>query len=104
MRGVAIRFADSALEDIESIRDFCGRQGVPEVGERIVRRLIERIETLGDHPDMGRIVPEFQQASLRELLHPPFRLVYRREAEQVRMVRVWRSERWLELPDDEESM
>ena len=103
MRGVAIRFAGSALEDIESIRDFYGRQGVPEVGERIVRRLMERIETLGDHPDMGRIVPEFQQALLRELLHPPFRIVYRREAEQVRIVRVWRSERWLELPDGEES-
>lgn len=103
MRGVAIRVAGSALDDIASIRDWYDRQGVPDVGERIVRRLMARIETLGDHPDMGRIVPEFQQASLRELIQPPFRIVYRREAEQIRIVRVWRSERWLELPDGEES-
>ncbi len=103
MRGVAIRVADSALEDIESISDWYGGQGVPDVGERIVRQLIARIDTLGDHPDMGRVVPEFQQVSLRELIHPPFRIVYRRDAELVRIVRVWRSERWLKLPDGEQS-
>jgi len=31
--------------------------------------------------------------------HPPFRVVYRRESSLVRVVRVWRSERLLELPN-----
>ena len=42
---------------------------------------------------MGRVVPEFEQPFLRELIHPPLRIVYRREPRRVRIVRVWRSER-----------
>jgi hypothetical protein len=43
----------------------------------------------------GRIVPEFDQPFLRELIRPPFRIVYRRDPKHVRVVRVWRSERLL---------
>jgi len=38
---------------------------------------------------------------MRELIHPPFRIVYRREANQIRIVRVWRSERVLRLEPGE---
>jgi toxin ParE1/3/4 len=44
------------------------------------------------------VVPEFEQPFLRELIHPPFRVVNRRDAQRVRIVRVWRSERLLHLP------
>ncbi len=63
---------------------------------------MERIEHLASHPDIGRVVPEFGQVSLRELIHPPFRIVYRRDPDAVRVVRVWRSERRLRLTDDGE--
>ena len=59
---------------------------------------MSRIETLGDLPDSGRVVPEFDQPSIRELIHPPFRIVYRRGTDAVQVVRVWRSERLLKLP------
>jgi plasmid stabilization system protein ParE len=68
---------------------------VPDVGIRFTQEIVGRIEALADHPDLGRIVPEFGQAYLREILHPPFRIVYRREPSRVRIVRVWRSERLL---------
>jgi len=57
-------------------------------------------QSLADHPDLGRVVPEFGQTFLSELVHPPFRIVYRREPDAVRIVRVWRGERRLRLPDD----
>jgi toxin ParE1/3/4 len=47
---------------------------------------------------MGGVVPEFDQPFLRELIQPPFRIVYRRDPQRVRIVRVWRSERLLHLP------
>jgi hypothetical protein len=46
----------------------------------------------------GRIVPEFDLVQLREIIHPPFRIVYRLGQHRVRVVRVWRSERQLDLP------
>ena len=101
MAKVTIRFADSALVDLESMRSWYAEQAVPEVGERLLREIIESIEALAEHPEMGRIVPEFEQPFLRELIRPPFRIVYRRDPKYVRVVRVWRSERLLELPDED---
>lgn len=70
---------------------------MPDVGDRLLREIFVRMEALRDHPDMGRVVPEFDQQRLRELIHPPFRIVYRRGAKQIRIVRVWRSERLVTL-------
>ena len=101
MAKVAIRIAESALADLESIRSWYAEQEVPEAGERLIGEIVTSIETLADHPDMGRIVPEFDQPSLRELIRPPFRIVYRRDPKHVRVVRVWRSERLLDVPDED---
>ena len=100
MAKVAIGFAESALTDLESIRAWYAEQGVPDVGERLIGEIVASIEALADHPDMGRIVPEFDQPFLRELIRPPFRIVYRRDPKHVRVVRVWRSERLLDVPDE----
>ena len=43
------------------------------------------------------MVPEFGLVQLREIIHPPFRIVYRLAEGRVRVVRVWRSERLLDL-------
>jgi plasmid stabilization system protein ParE len=101
MAKAAIRLAESALADLESIRAWYAEQDVPEVGERLLGEIVARIEALADHPDLGRVVPEFDQPFLRELIRPPFRIVYRRDPKQVRVVRVWRSERLLDVPDED---
>ena len=50
-----------------------------DVGVRLVVEVFQRIQALADHPDMGRVVPEFDQPFLRELIYPPFRIVCRRD-------------------------
>lgn len=94
-----IRVAESAVAALEDIQAWYADQGVPEVGVRLVARIIDRVEALADHPELGRIVPEFDHPFLREIIHPPFRIVYRRDPDAVRVVRVWRGERRLRLPD-----
>ncbi len=103
MPGIEIRFAESALTDLETMRHWYTEQGAPEIGDRFVAEIFNRIEALRDHPEMGRVVPEFDQPFLRELIHPPFRIVYRRDPGRVRVVRIWRSERQLVLPSDPSS-
>ena len=98
MGAARISFAESALSDLVGIQEWYAEEGVPEVGDRLVAEMFQRVEVLADQPDIGRIVPEFGQPFLRELIHPPFRIVYRRDPERVRIVRVWRSERLLRLP------
>ena len=99
MSDVSVRFAESAVADLEAIKEWYADQGVPHVGDRILDGVFERVERLREHPDMGRVVPEFCESFLRELIYPPFRIVYHRSTELIRVIRVWRSERLLVLPE-----
>jgi len=96
-RQAIISFAESALSDLHSIQEWYREQRVPDVGDRLVAEVFNQVERLADNPESGRIVPEFNIANLREIIHPPFRIVYRLDGSQVRIVRVWRSERLLKL-------
>ncbi|MCP4769192.1 MAG: type II toxin-antitoxin system RelE/ParE family toxin [Gammaproteobacteria bacterium] len=100
MGKVDISFAASAVSDLEEIRIWYADQDVPDVGKRLIGEIFQRIETLETHPKLGRIVPEFDQPYLRELIQVPFRIIYRRDPGKVRIVRIWRSERLIRLPDE----
>ena len=93
-----VTFAESAILDLEEVRGYYCEQEVPEVGERFLHEILDLVEDLPTHPDRGRIVPEFNQPFIRELIHPPYRIVYRRKAHGISIVRIWRSERLLKLP------
>jgi plasmid stabilization system protein ParE len=93
-----ISFAESAVSDMESIQSYYDNEGVPEKGKELLIELLSKIERLVDYPQSGRIVPEFEIEYLREIIHPPFRIVYRYDKNRVRIIRLWRSERNLELP------
>ena len=93
-----VSLTESAVSDLQELRKYYEEQGVPKVRQQFVTDIIDRIETLTTNPDIGRVVPEFSTDSIRELIHPPFRVVYFREKRSIFIVRVWRSERLLELP------
>lgn len=92
-----IAFAESALSDLEDILGWYAGQQVPEVGERLVREIFARTEQLPTFSESGRVVPEFGMKTVRELIHSPFRIVYRVDPAIIWIVRVCRSERVLKL-------
>lgn len=101
----SVEFAESALVDLEGVRAWYAEQGVPEVGVRLVGEVVRlvgevvrQVERLPEFPESGRIVPEIGLPAVRELIHPPFRIVYRIGATRIWIVRVWRSERLMEMP------
>lgn len=94
-----ISFSKSAIEDLKGIKQYYLEQGVPQIGQDFVASIVEHVETLSSHPDIGRVVPEFNDGSIRELIHSPFRVVYLREIKSIKVIRVWRSERLLKLPE-----
>jgi toxin ParE1/3/4 len=93
-----ISFADSAVRDLAEIRDWYTAQQIPHAGVQMIEDIVSATERLADFPESGRIVPEFGIVNLREVIYPPFRIVYRLDAIRVRIVRVWRSERLLRMP------
>lgn len=95
-----IAFSKSAVDDLKNIQAYYAEQGAPKIGQDFVVGIIEHIETLSEHPNIGRIVPEFDDESIRELIHSPFRIVYLHQGQAINIIRVWRSERLLKLPEE----
>ncbi len=96
-----IYISGSAFDDLERIKEYYTEEGVPHIGDEFVTSIFEHIQTLRNNPDIGRMVPEFGEKKIREIIHPPFRIVYLRESSSVHAIRVWRSERLLVLPESE---
>lgn len=94
-----ISVSKSAFNDLESIISYYNDQGVPDIGIKFSKAIIEHIQVLSAHPDIGRVVPEFELEHIREIIHKPFRVVYQRDASAIKIIRVWRSERLLVLPE-----
>lgn len=94
----SIEFAESALSDLEDILFWYADLQVPDTGKRLVQEIFTGLEQLADFPESGRIVPEFSVKTIRGLIHPPFRIVYRIDPSKIWIVRVWHSERLLILP------
>ena len=95
----AITFSASALDDLESIHARYKGQLVPDVGDRLLGEIVSQVERLADFPESGRIVPEFGISNLREIIYSPYRIIYRFDGKKIRIVRVWRSERMLKMPE-----
>lgn len=97
-RRKTVGFAESAVRDMEGILDWYREQQVPEVGRRLVREIFVDAARLPDFPESGRVVPELNVTKIRELIRPPFRILYRIDETRIRIVRVWRSERTRKIP------
>jgi plasmid stabilization system protein ParE len=48
--------------------------------------LVQRVLLLEEVPDQGRIVPEWGQPDVREVLHPPYRVLYQVSSERVEIL------------------
>jgi toxin ParE1/3/4 len=92
--GWKVIIAPSARADLESIVRFIARQN-SDAAARIGYELIVRAEGLAAFPQMGRVVPEFQQEDLREIVCRSYRIIHRLRPDQQRIeiVRFWHGAR-----------
>ncbi len=65
----------------------------------MVERLVVAVERLKQFPDSGRIVPEHQNPTLREVLEGSYRIVYRRLPAEVQVLTVVHGARLFRLAD-----
>ena len=69
-------WSPAARDDLHDIVVFIARDN-PERAMGFGYELISETDRLPDFPDLGRVVPEYQDQSLRELIFRPYRIVYR---------------------------
>lgn len=91
-----VRWTEQAIENLASIKAFIS-QDSPAYALAVVGRLFHSVGQLARFPDSGRVVPEHGRPEIRELVRPPYRIVYRRRPELVEILLVFRSS--LPLPN-----
>jgi len=71
-----VLWTKQAQADLAAIRAFIS-QDSPHYASVIISRLIAATDRLVPFPESGRPVREFEDPLVREVVHPPYRIVYR---------------------------
>jgi len=97
---VKVRWTDFAIDNLVAIGDFIEQDSF-FYAQRVVNYLFDSINILEQHPRAGRVVPEFKDKTIRELIRGNYRIVYKIVSEQdIDIVTVHHSARLLHnLPD-----
>lgn len=88
-------WSPEAIEDIESIASYIERDSA-WYAKAVASKIVETAETIPQYPELGRIVPEIGDASIRERLVYSYRIIYRLEAERVLIAAVIHGSRLLQ--------
>ena len=89
-----VRWSEPAAEDLKELVQFLSQYDT-SVARSLAERIVARLDTAADHPFSGRVVPEKEDASIREIILSPYRLVYQVEEEEqvIFVVRIWHAAR-----------
>lgn len=93
---IEVRWTEQAADSLAAIKSFVAEDS-PAYAAAVVGRLYRAVGQLAQFPDSGRVVPEHGRPDIRELVRPPYRIVYRRRSDVVEILLVFRSS--LPIPD-----
>lgn len=83
-----------ARQDLRNLFLFIAQDN-PEAAESFRQQILDKVDRLPSFPEMGRIVPERRDPQIREIIHAPYRIVYRvkMESDLIEILRVWHGKR-----------
>jgi addiction module RelE/StbE family toxin len=88
----SVIWSPQAIRDVESIRAFIA-QDSPSYADLEARRIVAAVERLRIFPESGRRVHERPHAAIREIILPPYRIVYRLRGGAAEIATVFRASR-----------
>ena len=100
MTSLRLVWTGPALRGLVRVADYIAEAN-PEAARHLVARARTTVRRLKRHPQSGRVVPEFGDPAIREIIQPPLRIIYRAEEGLITIVAVYRSEQ--SLPEVEET-
>ncbi len=95
-----VKWTLQALDDLEAICLFISRDA-PQVAAVFADRAFHVTDRLAAHPALGRIVPEMQDESIREVVVHSYRIIYRLHQGDVHVLTVHHGARLLHGTDIE---
>ena len=90
-----LEWSEEALEDIESIATYIEKDS-PTYAKSVVSKFFEKAEILQEFSELGHIVPELNDKSIREIFVYSYRLIYKLDEATILFVAVVHGKRLLE--------
>lgn len=91
---VTIIWTELAIEDLRLLHEYISRDS-KAYADKHIEKLISRVDQLENFPQSGRMVPEFNNPALRELIEGNYRIIYRVFENHIGIVRIHHSARQL---------
>jgi plasmid stabilization system protein ParE len=88
-------WSSESLDDIDAIAQFIARDSLHHA-KRVVEALFELSDAIAAHPLVGRIVPELNDAAVRERFLYSYRVIYEVRAKRIEILAVLHGRRLLE--------
>src|SRR5262245_8752074 len=92
--GVPVILTPQSQDDLREIVRFIARDN-PDQAVKFGDALIDKALSLDKFPERGRVVPELQLESVREIIHGSYRIIYEllRDPDAVFVLRFWHAAR-----------
>lgn len=82
-----ILWSPLAIDRVAEIAEYIAADN-PSAAENWVSTVFEKVEELKKFPEIGRVVPEIDNKSIRELVYGNYRIVYRVEETRLSVLTV----------------
>ncbi len=91
-----VHWTQNALRHLRAIHDYIAQNSV-RYAQRMVDQITRRTEQLEHFPDLGSVVPEYEEEAIREVVETPYRIIYRLGEGRVEILAVIHGARQLPL-------
>jgi toxin ParE1/3/4 len=92
--GCKVILTPQSLDDLKAIVTFIAKDN-PERARTFGNELIDRALSVATFPELGRVVPEIGEPSVREIIHGSYRIIYEifPDRETIYVLRFWHGAR-----------
>ncbi len=91
-----VLWSPTAKAHLLAIQDFIASTSVA-YADRVSASIVDRVAQLRRFPESGRVVPEFGVDEVREMVEPPYRIMYRIETSRVVVLAIVHGRRAIEF-------
>lgn len=90
-----LAWSPEAIEDLEAIGAYIERDSA-WYAKAVVSKIVETAESIAQFPELGRVVPEIDNSSIRERFVHSYRIIYRNEDDRILIAAIIHGSRLLQ--------
>lgn len=91
-------WADSAKLQLHSIYSYIA-QNSEQYALQVIDSITLRTADLAEHPIIGKAVPEYGFEQIREIVEPPYRIIYEIQPDRIEVIAVMHGRQDIRIQD-----